>query len=102
MANSKAFDQLHRQEARLERALTKAKRELKTLVVSRVVSRVPPPEPAQQAEAPAAEPVPTAAQPNPTGFVPRKYPKHMPAFTGPNAKTYRSIWLQKNGFANLA
>jgi hypothetical protein len=102
MANARAFDQLNRQEGRLERALAKAKRELKALMVSRVPSPVPPLETACQAEMPAEEPPPAAVQPNPTGFVPRKYPKHMPTFTGPNAKTYRSMWLQKNGFANLA
>jgi hypothetical protein len=98
LANARAFDQLNRQEGRLQRLLDRTKRELNALIAS----RVPPPEPAKQAEAPpAAPPAQPTAQPQ-NGFVPRKYPKHMPTFTGPNAKTYRSMWLQKNGFANLA
>jgi hypothetical protein len=94
LANARAFDQLNRQEGRLQRLLDRTKRELAALIAS----RIPPPEPARQAADPAPQP---AAQPQ-NGFVPRKYPKHMPAFTGPNAKTYRAAWLQKNGFANLA
>jgi hypothetical protein len=99
LANARAFDQLNRQEGRLERALTKAKRELHGLIVSRVPS--PPPEPVQQAETPAPEPE-AAPAPAPTGFVPRKFPKHMPSFSGPQAKEHRRAWLRKNRTENLA
>jgi hypothetical protein len=97
--NARAFDQLWRHEGRLQRALDRAQRELKALVAAR------PPEPpkqpaAQPAVQPAVQPDPAPPTP-PSGFVPHKYPKHMPSFTGPNAKTYRRLWLQKNGFANL-
>jgi hypothetical protein len=94
LANARAFDQLNRQEGRLQRLLDRTKREL----IALISSRVPPPESTKQA----AEPSPAETPDPQNGFVPRKYPKNMPAFTGPNAKTYRSQWLQKNGFANLA
>jgi hypothetical protein len=102
MANARAFDQLNRQEGRLQRVLDRTARELKALIFSRVVSSVPPPppEPVQQTETPVAEPAP--AQPTPTGFVPRKYPKHMPSFSGPQAKEHRRAWLRKNRSENMA
>ena len=104
MANARAFDQLNRQEGRLQRALDRAKRDLKALISS----RVPPPQPPMQPETPAAEPdpkpeqAPAPAQTNPTGFVPRKYPKNMPTFSGPQGKEHRRAWLRKNGFTNMA
>jgi hypothetical protein len=102
MANARAFDQLNRQEGRLQRALDRAKRDLKALIGS----RVPPPEPAMQSEtqaAPAAaEPEPAPTQANPSGFVPRKYPRNMPTFSGPQAKEHRRAWLRKNGHTNMA
>ena len=92
-ANLRAFDQLSRQEARMQRAIDRSYLELHALVRARVI--VPPP-PAPRA------PEPVAAQPRPaTGFVPPKYPKHMPVFTGPTAKIYRRQWLVKHGFENL-
>jgi hypothetical protein len=91
MANSRAFDQLNRQEGRLQRTLDRATRELKALIVS----RVPPPQPAR----PAATPEPAPAS---SGFVPRKFPKHMPTFSGPQAKEHRRTWLRKNAPENLA
>jgi hypothetical protein len=95
MANARAFDQLNRQEGRLQRALDRAKRDLKALIFLRVPT---PPEPAQ----PAAEPEPAPTQEPPSGFVPRKFPKHMPSFSGPQAKEHRRAWLRKNGFTNMA
>jgi hypothetical protein len=94
-ANARAFEQLNRQEGRLQRALDRAKRDLKALIFSRVP--LPPPEPAQQSETPAAEPAPDPA-PAQTGFVPRKFPRNMPSFSGPQAKEHRRAWLRKNSF----
>jgi hypothetical protein len=100
MANARAFDQLNRQEGRLQRVLDRTTRELKALIISRVPP--PPPEPVQQAETPAAEPQPAPTPETPSGFVPRKYPKHMPSFSGPQAKEHRRAWLRKNRPENLA
>jgi hypothetical protein len=94
LANSRAFDQLNRQEGRLQRLLDRTTRELKSLIGS----RIPPSEPARQA----AEPEPAPAQETPSGFVPRKFPKHMPSFSGPQAKEHRRAWLRKNRPENLA
>jgi hypothetical protein len=96
LANARAFDQLNRQEGRLQRALDRAQRELRSLIISRVPS--PPPQPAQQAPEPEAAPTPETT----SGFVPRKFPKHMPSFSGPQAKEHRRAWLRKNRPENLA
>jgi hypothetical protein len=103
MANARAFDQLNRQEGRLQRALDRANRELKALVFG----RIPDPEPIAQpmpqpTAAPVTEPEPTPAQEKPSGFVPPKSPKPMPRFSGPQAKEHRRAWLRKNRSANMA
>jgi hypothetical protein len=99
MANARAFDQINRQEGRLQRALDRARRELQTLIMG----RVPDPEPAAPpTAAPEAEPEQVHAADKPSGFVPPKYPKHMPSFSGPQAKEHRRAWLRKNRSANLA
>jgi hypothetical protein len=98
MANARAFDQLNRQEGRLQRVLDRAMRDLKSLIAS----RVPPPEPAQQAAEPTPKPEQSTAEPTPSGFVPRKFPKNMPSFSGPQAKEHRRAWLRKNASTNMA
>jgi hypothetical protein len=100
MANARAFDQLNRQEGRLQRVLDRTTRELKALILSRVPPQ--PTERAAQTEAPVAQPEPAPTPETQTGFVPRKYPKHMPAFSGPQAKEHRRAWLRKNRSENLA
>ena len=109
LANTRAFDQLSRQEGRLQRALDRARREILMLASTRPPE--PPPEPAKpeakpepQAEVkPAADPAPTPAPTAPpSGFVPPKYPRNMPSFSGPQAKEHRRQWLRKNASANLA
>jgi hypothetical protein len=102
LANARAFDQINRQEGRLERALAKANRELNALIMSRV--QLPPSEPAPHAEPPVAEPAPepAPASETPSGFVPHKSPKRMPSFSGPQAKEHRRAWLRKNRNENLA
>jgi len=107
LANTRAFDQLSRQEGRLQRALDRARREILMLASTRPPEPppAPQPEPAKPETAPAAEPTPapteTATAP-PSGFVPPKYPKNMPSFSGPQAKEHRRQWLRKNASANLA
>ena len=109
LANTRAFDQLSRQEGRLQRALDRARREILMLASTRPPE--PPPEPAKpeakpepQAEVkPATDPAPTPAPTAPpSGFVPPKYPRNMPSFSGPQAKEHRRQWLRKNASANLA
>jgi hypothetical protein len=106
LANPRAFDQISRQEGRLQRALDRAKREILSLVSTRPVSPEPAAEPVSEppAEAvavPVTEAAPEAKQPA-SGFVPSKYPRNMPKFSGPQAKEHRRLWLRKHGLANVA
>jgi hypothetical protein len=96
LANLRAFDQLSRQEGRLQRILDRAKKEIITLISQRIPD--PPPVPPVTEEV-AAEPAP-APPATPIGFVPPKYPRHMPSFSGPQAKEHRRAWLRKNGIKN--
>jgi hypothetical protein len=86
--NLRAFDQLSRQEGRLQRALDRAKKEIILLASQRIPD--PPAAPSV-----AKEPAPTPSV-KPIGFVPPKHPKHMPSFSGPQAKEHRRQWLRKN------
>jgi hypothetical protein len=102
LANPRAFDQISRQEGRLQRALDRAKRELVALLSTRTESPEPAPEPpAETTEAPIAEVI-SEKPANPSGFVPPKFPRNMPKFSGPQAKEHRRLWLRKHGFSNMA
>jgi hypothetical protein len=99
-AKVRVFDQLWRQEGRLNRILDRADRELKALIAE----RPPEPDPIQEVEPPAEPPAESpAAQPAnpPSGFVP-SIPKNMPKFSGPQAKEHRRQWLRKHRAANMA
>ena len=93
LANLKAFEQISRQEGRLQRALDRAHREIRQLVLHRLPTETIPMQP--QTAAPAA-----AAQPS--GFVPSKYPSDMPDFSGqPHMNEKRRRWLRQNGYKDL-
>ena len=96
-ANLKGFDQISRQEGRLQRLLDRSRKEICALVLLR------PPVTAQAAQpAPATPPAQPAAAPNPpSGFVPSKYPADMPLFEGRHQGDRRRTWLRANGYKNL-
>ena len=104
VANIKAFDQVSRQEARLQRLLDRSNKEIRLLTSQRptvhqtVTPDVPqPPQPVAQSEtAPVATPVPASS-----GFVPSKYPSDMPLFEGRRQGEHRRRWLRANGYKNL-
>jgi hypothetical protein len=98
LANLRAFDQLSRQEGRLQRALDRAKKEI-ILLVSQRIPDPPPVAPVTKDDAAGPAPASPAA---PIGFVPPKYPRNMPSFSGPQAKEHRRQWLRKNGFQKQA
>jgi hypothetical protein len=99
-ANLKAFEQISRQEGRLQRALDRAQREL----LARIDLR--PQFLAAQPQPPTSTPTPIdpflAPRATPTGFVPSKYPADMPDFTGqPHMSEKRRRWLRQNGYKTL-
>ena len=99
VANLKAFDQISRQEGRLQRLLDRSRKEICAIVLLR--PSVPQPAPRPQ---PAAEPIPTPAASTPaapSGFVPSKYPADMPLFEGRHQGDRRRTWLRANGYKNL-
>jgi hypothetical protein len=91
-ANARTFDQLSKQEARLQRTITALQKEFASIEV---------------APTPIALPTPTAipAPAPPIGFVPSthlpNYPAHMPVFTGTGQRRKRIQWLRQNGYKNL-
>jgi hypothetical protein len=93
-ANARTFEQLSKQEARLQRTLTALEKQLTSGPV------LLPTPPRIRAVAPPA-PVP---QPE-NGFVPNKYlpdyPADMPVFTGTGQRRKRQQWLRQNGYKNL-
>jgi hypothetical protein len=100
LANLKAFEQISRQEGRLQRALDRAQREL----LARIDLR--PQFLAAQPQPPTSTPTPIdpflAPRATPTGFVPSKYPADMPDFTGqPHMSEKRRRWLRQNGYKTL-
>ena len=92
LANLKAFEQISRQESRLQRALDRAHREIRALAVHRVSIEESS---APQTQTTSLTPAPTA------GFVPSKYPANMPTFTGPHRNEKRHRWLRQNGYKHL-
>jgi hypothetical protein len=109
VANIKAFDQVSRQEARLQRLLDTTNKEIHFLTSQRpavhqnVSQTVTQPAP-QHAESAPPEPSLTAdAAPaaTPSGFVPSKYPANMPIFEGKRQGEHRRRWLRANGYKNL-
>ena len=95
MVHARTFEQLSRQEGRLQRALIRAERELAALIAQR--NPVPNP-----AATPAPDAVAESGATIPTGFVPSEYPTHMPDFAGqPHANEKRRRWLRQNGYKNL-
>jgi hypothetical protein len=100
--NVRVFDQLWRQEGRLNRMIDRAERELKALIAERPLQPEPAGEAAPQpTEQPTGQPAPKPANP-PTGFVPSAFPKNMPKFSGPQAKEHRRQWLRKHSPSNIA
>jgi hypothetical protein len=93
-ANLKAFEQISRQEGRLQRILERAQRELSSLMSQRVSVPIPAPAPE-----PTQPPVKTAVPQS--GFVSSKYPAHMPIFSGAGQRRKRLQWLKQNGYKNL-
>jgi len=107
VANIKAFDQVSRQEGRLQRLLDRSNKEIHFLTSQRpavhqnVAQTVPQPGPQPE---PAAEPIPAPDKTpaaNPSGFVPSKYPANMPVFEGKRQGEHRRRWLRANGYKNL-
>jgi hypothetical protein len=99
VANLKAFDQISRQEGRLQRLLDRSNKEIHLLASQRPAVPQPVPQPE-----PAAEPVPapvSATPAAPSGFVPSKYPANMPVFEGKRQGEHRRRWLRANGYKNL-
>ena len=106
LATPRAFDQISRQEGRLQRTLDRAKREILILVTMRAnmadPNVTPRPHPVST---PVVEPAPPPLAPEPlpqSGFVPSKFPRSMPTFSGPNKNDDRRRWLRKNELKNLA
>ena len=99
VANLKAFDQISRQEGRLQRLLDRSNKEIHFLTSQRPAVPQPIPQPE-----PAVEPVPATVSANPaaqSGFVPSKYPANMPVFEGKRQGEHRRRWLRANGYKNL-
>jgi hypothetical protein len=97
VANLKAFEQISRQEGRLQRALDRARRELLARIDLRPQFLA-----AQARNEPKLQPQPVPVPPPPTGFVPSEYPADMPDFSGqPHMTEKRRRWLRQNGYKNL-
>lgn len=107
-SNAREFDQLHRQEARLQRLVDRAERELKQRAANRPVFPNPP-EPQQPTRIPiepenCSDSRSSFGEPGfvPSLSMPARYPPNMPSFSGPQKKEHRRQWLRKHGYGSLA
>ena len=99
--NLKAFTQLQRQEARLDRLYVRTEKELRQLQDARLAAptlKPSPTKPVESTPAPANGFVPSVSKsaPSPEPQAPTKTPR-MPKWTGRKAARKRAAWLEQHG-----
>jgi hypothetical protein len=104
LANSRVFDQLNRQEARLRKLRTQQINEACALIANRPpaskaapeAAPPPPPEPSGFVSPKPETQAPSAAKPSVLDGVPQRVLDRMPTFVGKTAEMHQAQWLKKH------